>query len=97
MTRRTAALALVVVCLAPAALARAPRRDRSARPEPPAARSLPLRRVILYSNGVAYFERRGTVTGRAEVALPFRQSQVDDVLKSMVVLDLGRGRVGSVS
>jgi hypothetical protein len=62
-----------------------------------AGQSLPLRRVILYSNGVAYFERRGTVTGRAEINLSFKQSQVDDVLKSLVVLDLGRGRVGAVS
>jgi hypothetical protein len=58
---------------------------------------LPLRRVILYSNGVAYFERRGTVSGQAEINLQFKQSQVDDVLKSMVVLDLGKGQVGAVS
>jgi hypothetical protein len=62
-----------------------------------AGQSLPLRRVTLYSNGVAYFERRGTVSGRAEINLSFKQSQVDDVLKSLVVLDLGRGRVGAVS
>jgi Carboxypeptidase regulatory-like domain len=61
------------------------------------AQTLPIRRVILYSNGVAYIERRGTVTGRAEIALSFKQSQVDDVLKSMVVLDLGQGRIGAVS
>ncbi|MBA3243529.1 MAG: hypothetical protein H0T60_20080, partial [Acidobacteria bacterium] len=60
-------------------------------------RTLPIRRVILYSNGVAYFERRGRVTGRAEISLAFKQSQVDDVLKSLVVLDLGRGRIGAVS
>ncbi len=58
---------------------------------------LPLKRVILYSNGVGYFERRGTVTGRAEINLSFKQSQVDDVLKSLVVLDLGKGRIGAVS
>ncbi|HEX6183824.1 MAG TPA: carboxypeptidase regulatory-like domain-containing protein [Pyrinomonadaceae bacterium] len=62
-----------------------------------APQALPIRRVILYSNGVAYIERRGTVTGHAEVDLSFKQSQVDDVLKSMVVLDLGQGRVGAVS
>lgn len=62
-----------------------------------AVRQLPLRRVILYSNGVAYFERRGIVQGRAEIDLQFKQSQVDDVLKSMVVLDLGRGQIGAVS
>jgi hypothetical protein len=59
--------------------------------------TLPIRRVILYSNGVAYIERRGTVSGRAEISLSFKQSQVDDVLKSMLVLDLGQGRIGAVS
>ena len=59
--------------------------------------TLPIRRVILYSNGVAYIERRGTVSGNAEVDLSFKQSQVDDVLKSMVVLDLGKGKIGAVS
>src|SRR6201990_2638293 len=59
--------------------------------------TLPIRRVILYSNGVAYVERRGLVSGRAEIDLSFKQSQVDDVLKSMVVLDLGEGRIGAVS
>ena len=52
--------------------------------------TLPIKRVILYSNGVAYFERRGRVAGHAEINLAFKQSQVDDVLKSLVVLDLGR-------
>jgi hypothetical protein len=103
-------LVAVALCLgAPAA--RAQRRARAAvaasaaaptERTPAAARAgvsqtLPIRRVILYSNGVAYVERRGTVTGHAEVDLSFKQSQVDDVLKSMVVLDLGRGRVGAVS
>jgi len=58
---------------------------------------LPIRRVILYSNGVAYIERRGVVMGNAVVDLSFKQSQVDDVLKSMVVLDLGQGKIGSVT
>lgn len=58
---------------------------------------LPIRRVILYSNGVAYVERRGVVSNHAEISLSFKQSQVDDVLKSMVVLDLGKGRIGAVS
>lgn len=58
---------------------------------------LPIKRVILYSNGVAYIERRGFVSGNSEINLSFKQSQVDDVLKSMVVLDLGQGRIGAVS
>jgi hypothetical protein len=63
----------------------------------PRGQMLPIRRVLLYSNGVAYIERRGMVTGHAEIDLSFKQSQVDDVLKSMVVLDLGQGRIGAVS
>ena len=82
-----------------------PRQPRRTAPQPAPENSairnpqsaLPLKRVILYSNGVAYFERRGTVTGRAEINLAFKQSQVDDVLKSLLVLDLGKGRIGAVS
>ena len=72
-----------------------PTTQNSAIPNPQSA--LPLKRVIIYSNGVAYFERRGIVTGNAEINLSFKQSQVDDVLKSLVVLDLGKGRIGAVS
>ncbi|MDI1240299.1 MAG: hypothetical protein PSX80_00065, partial [bacterium] len=64
---------------------------------PTSVSSLPIRRVILYSNGVAYIERRGMISGNAEVNLSFKQSQVDDVLKSMVVLDLNQGKIGAVS
>jgi hypothetical protein len=76
-------------------------RTQDARDNPTRAsesgQTLPIRRVILYSNGVAYIERRGMVSGHAEVNLSFKQSQVDDVLKSMIVLDLGQGRIGAVS
>jgi hypothetical protein len=58
---------------------------------------LPIHRVILYSNGMVYIERRGVVSENAEINLSFKQSQVDDVLKSLIVLDLGRGRLGAVS
>ena len=95
-------LLLVVVCLFSAdCFAQTRRTARTPVAAPSASRTtaqtLPIRRVILYSNGVAYIERRGTVSGRAEVNLSFKQSQVDDVLKSMVVLDLGQGRIGAVS
>ena len=77
--------------------ARKPSVDVTSAPAQAAATTLPIRRIILYSNGVAYFERRGPVAGRAEINLPFKQSQVDDVLKSLLVLDLGKGRIGAVS
>jgi hypothetical protein len=60
---------------------------------------LPIRRITLYRSGVASFERRGIVSGDADVQLRFRTEQVNDILKSMVVLDLsrGKGRVDAVS
>ena len=76
---------------------RRPAQIRQGTVDSPRGQTLPIRRVILYSNGVAYIERRGRVTGHAEIDLSFKQSQVDDVLKSMVVLDLGEGRIGAVS
>lgn len=71
--------------------------NTSAAAKPEMASRLPIRRVVLYSNGMVYIERRGVVSGNAEINLSFKQSQVDDVLKSMIVLDLGQGRIGAVS
>ena len=82
-----------VVAKEPAAPIATPSATPQSAPRNQQASLLPLRRAILYSNGVAYFERRGMVSGRAEINLSFKQSQVDDVLKSLVVLDLGKGRV----
>jgi hypothetical protein len=58
---------------------------------------LPITRVVLYKQGVGYFERQGAVDGHATLALTFRQSEVSDVLKSLTVLDLDGGHVASVS
>jgi hypothetical protein len=86
---------VIMLALTAPAFAQSPRRARIK--QPAASQSLPIRRVVLYSNGVAYFERRAAVSGHAEISLSFKQSQVDDVLKSMVVLDRGKGRIGAVS
>ncbi len=56
---------------------------------------LPFRKIILYKHGVGYFERRGRVQG-SRVRLSFPREAMDDVLKSLVVLDLGAGQVLSV-
>ncbi|HXF05980.1 MAG TPA: hypothetical protein VNM72_11270 [Blastocatellia bacterium] len=61
------------------------------------ATSLPIRRIVLYRHGVGYFERRGRVTGNVDVRLRFNAGQMSDVLKSLVVLDLGRGTVSAVA
>ncbi|MCI0665357.1 MAG: carboxypeptidase regulatory-like domain-containing protein [Acidobacteria bacterium] len=51
----------------------------------------PLRRVTLYKHGVGYFERQGPVNGDQQVTFLFDAAQMNDVLKSLVVLDLGKG------
>ena len=57
---------------------------------------LPLKEVSLFRSGVGYFLRQGMVDGDAEIELSFRTSEINDVLKSMFVLDLDGGRVDSV-
>ena len=49
--------------------------------------SLPLRQVVLYSSGVGYFQRSGTVTGAANVDLSFPTEKINDILKSLVLID----------
>jgi hypothetical protein len=58
--------------------------------------TLRLRRVMLSTGGVGYFEHETTVDGDAELAIDVRLSQVNDVLKSIVVYD-GKGGAGAVS
>jgi hypothetical protein len=59
--------------------------------------NLPVRRVILYKNGIGYFEHLGKVRGNETVTIDFNTSQLNDVLKTLTVLDLGNGRVTGVS
>jgi hypothetical protein len=62
-----------------------------------AGADLPVERVTLYRSGVGYFEHAGTVAGDAVVGVRFETERINDVLKSMVVFDLGGGRVGGVN
>ena len=58
---------------------------------------LPVTRVILYKNGVGYFEHSGHVRDSQDVNVDFTTAQLNDVLKSLTVLDLGKGRITGVS
>src|SRR5260221_4895887 len=57
---------------------------------------LPVRRVVLYKNGVGYFEHLGRVRGSQEVHVDFTSAQLNDGLKSLTVLDLSGGRITGV-
>lgn len=61
-----------------------------------ASAKLPVRRVVLYKNGVGYFEHLGRVQGSQDVHIDFTSAQLNDVLKSLTVLDLAGGRITGV-
>ncbi|HUJ51152.1 MAG TPA: hypothetical protein VLW25_13165, partial [Bryobacteraceae bacterium] len=76
-----------------------PRQTRpgaSAPVAPEAADSLPVKRVVLYKSGVGYFEHLGSVRDNQDVTIPFTSGQLNDVLKSLTVLDLNGGRITGV-
>src|SRR5262245_6072978 len=58
---------------------------------------LPVKRVVLYKNGVGYFEHVGRVQGSQDVSVSFTSGQLNDVLKSLTVLDLNGGRIKGVT
>jgi len=57
---------------------------------------LPVKRVVLYKNGVGYFEHTARVHGTQDLSIDFTTAQLNDVLKSLTAVDLGDGRVSSV-
>ena len=81
---------LLLVALAPGAHAQAPA-------IPPGPAALPVTGVTLYTSGVGYFERGGQVDGEASQTLLFPVGEVNDVLKSLVLLDGGGGTIRPVT
>jgi hypothetical protein len=58
---------------------------------------LPISQCVLFSSGVGFFQREGEVDGNVRVDLTFPVTDVNDLLKSMVLQDLGGGHVAAVS
>jgi hypothetical protein len=54
--------------------------------------ALPVRRVVVYRNGVAYFERSGHV-GQDEVRFKMKRSEVGDFLATLAVMERGGSSV----
>ncbi|MBI5087021.1 MAG: DUF4139 domain-containing protein [Acidobacteria bacterium] len=55
------------------------------------AAEIPVTKVVLYKNGVAYYERMGQVRAGEAARLDFKATEMDDVLKSLVVDASGAG------
>ncbi len=58
---------------------------------------LPVRKVELYKNGMGYFEHLGAAKGQQSVEIVLPSSQLNDILKSLTVLDLGKGQIAGVN
>jgi hypothetical protein len=57
---------------------------------------LPIKRVVVYRNGVAYFERAGHVEGE-DVRFKMRQGEVGDFLATLAVMEQGGSSVRSAA
>jgi len=52
-----------------------------------AAGSLPLKRVVILTSGLAYYEHSGQISGNTSIDLQFRLDAVNDALKTLIVND----------
>ncbi|MGC4063177.1 MAG: hypothetical protein QM784_00715 [Polyangiaceae bacterium] len=86
MTKRSLLPSLALLLLA-AACGRGPQVTSS---------QLPLKRVVVYRNGVGYFERAGRVD-EAEVNFEMRQHAVGDFLATLAIVERGGSSVRSAS
>jgi len=58
---------------------------------------VPVAKVVLFSSGVGYFEHAGTVHGTSSTELRFKTSQINDILKSVVLQDQDGGKIGAIT
>lgn len=71
--------------------------QNTAAPSTQPVADIPIKQVVLFSSGVGYFEHFGTVTGDSSTELPFKVSQINDILKSLVLEDLDGGKISAVT
>jgi hypothetical protein len=58
---------------------------------------LPLKRVVLFSSSVGFFEHAGEVEGNKQIEFAFKTEDINDLLKSLVVQDRDGGVVSAVN
>lgn len=80
--------ALLMPALSVSLLAQTPQQGRA---------QLPIQRVVLFSSGVGYFQREGTVDGNTRIDLQFPTQNINDLLKSLVLQDAGGGKISTVN
>ena len=60
------------------------------------AADLPVREVVIFKNGVAYFERAGELKPGETARLDFKAEDMNDVLKSLTITDRSGAKINSV-
>src|SRR5262245_62682191 len=63
----------------------------------PTASLLPIGQVVLFSSGVGYFKREGTIDGDSRVDLILPATAINDLIKSMTLRDIDGGHISAVS
>lgn len=91
---QSAALALAGVLALSGSLAIAEDDDMANAGDESAVR---VQKVVLFNSGVGYIEHGGKVQGDATVDLKFNVDDINDLLKSMVLQDLGGGQISTVT
>jgi hypothetical protein len=61
------------------------------------AQPLPLKRVVLFSSSVGFFEHEGSVKDNKQIEFVFKTEDINDLLKSLVVQDRDGGLVSAVN
>ena len=88
---------LVLICAATATTVLACCGARLFAAEKEAEPELPIKRIVMYTSGVGFFERSGKVNDDATIELRFGSRDINDLLKSLVLEDLDGGQVTTVS
>jgi hypothetical protein len=73
-----------------------PAASQEAEKTPDSSTRLPVKRVVLYKNGIGYFEHTARVHGTQDLRIDFTTGQLNDVLKSLTAVDTGDGHISSV-
>ena len=60
--------------------------------------TLPISRVVLFSSGVAHFNRSAEIQGDARIDLTFPEQDINDLIKSMTLQDFSeKGRISAIT
>lgn len=69
----------------------------TAHAEEDSKQAIPLKRVVMVNSGIGFFEHSGKVDGDKTIEFSVNVDDINDLLKSLVVQDLGGGRVTSAN